>query len=67
MSVRRQCELVGLNRSTLYYQPAPETPENLQLMRSIDEQYTRCPFYGSRRITRWLVRQGHEVNRKRVQ
>ena len=67
MSVRRQCELVGLNRSTLYYEPAPETPENLKLMRLIDEQYTRCPFYGSRRITRWLVRQGHEVNRKRVQ
>ena len=66
MSVRRQCELVGLNRSTLYYEPAPETPENLKLMRLIDEQYTRCPFYGSRRITRWLVGQGHEVNRKRV-
>ena len=67
MSIRRQCELVGLNRSTLYYRPAPETPENLALMRRIDEQYTRCPFYGSRRITRWLARQGHEVNRKRVQ
>lgn len=67
MSVRRPCELVGLNRSTLYYEPAPETAENLKLMRLIDEQYTRCPFYGSRRITRWLVGQGHEVNRKRVQ
>jgi putative transposase len=51
----------------LYYEPAPESPENLKLMRLIDEQYTRCPFYGSRRITRWLVGQGHEVNRKRVQ
>jgi putative transposase len=51
----------------LYYEPAPEAPENLRLMRLIDEQYTRCPFYGSRRITRWLVRQGHGVNRKRVQ
>jgi putative transposase len=58
--------LVGLNRSTLYYEPAPETPENLELMRLIDEQYTRCPFYGSRRIARWLARHGHEVNRKRV-
>jgi putative transposase len=67
LSVRRQCELVGLNRSTLYYEPTPEAPENLTLMRLIDEQYTRCPFYGSRRITRWLVRHGHEVNRKRVQ
>jgi putative transposase len=67
LSVRRQCELLGLARSTLYYEPAPETAENLKLMRLIDEQYTRCPFYGSRRIARWLVRQGHEVNRKRVQ
>jgi putative transposase len=67
LSVRRQCELLGLNRSTLYYEPAPEPPENLALMRLIDEQYTARPFYGSRRITRWLVRQGHLVNRKRVQ
>src|SRR3954467_2007082 len=66
LSVRRQCELLGLARSTRYYEPAPETAENLRLMRLIDEQYTRCPFYGSRRITRWLARQGHEVNRKRV-
>jgi len=67
LSVRRQCELLGLARSTRYYEPAPETAENLKLMRLIDEQYTKCPFYGSRRIARWLVRQGHEVNRKRVQ
>ena len=67
MSVRRQCELLGLARSTLYYEPAPETAENLGLMRLIDEQYTRCPFYGSRRIARWLATQAHEVNRKRVQ
>jgi len=67
LSVRRQCELLGLNRSTLYYEPAPETPENLRLMRQIDEQYTACPFYGSRRMTAWLVQQGEAVNRKRVQ
>ena len=67
LSVRRQCTLLGLNRASLYYEPAGETPENLRLMRLIDEQYTARPFYGSRRITRWLVRQGHEVNRKRVQ
>src|SRR3954447_1432930 len=67
LSVRRQCELLGLARSTLYYEPAPETAENLGLMRLIDEQYTRCPFYGSRRIARWLATQGHDVNRKRVQ
>ncbi len=67
LSVRRQCELLGLNRSSLYYEPAGETPENLRLMRLIDEQYTACPFYGSRRMTRWLIEQGEEVNRKRVQ
>jgi putative transposase len=66
LSVRRQCELLGLNRSSRYYEPAPETPENLRLMRRLDEQYTACPFYGSRRMTAWLVSQGYEVNRKRV-
>jgi putative transposase len=67
LSVRRQCELLGLNRSTLYYAATPETPEDLALMRRIDEQYTACPFYGSRRMAAWLVRQGEAVNRKRVQ
>jgi putative transposase len=67
LSVRRQCALLGLNRSTFYYEPAGETPEDLKLMRRIDEQYTACPFYGSRRMTEWLTRQGEEVNRKRVQ
>lgn len=67
MSVRRQCELLGLSRSSLYYEPAGETAGNLRLMRRIDEQYTARPFYGSRRMTRWLVEQGEEVNRKRVQ
>ena len=67
MSVRRQCELLGLNRSSLYYEPAAETAENLRLMRLIDEEYTAHPFYGSRRMTAWLIEQGEEVNRKRVQ
>ncbi len=67
MSVRRQCELLGLSRSSLYYEPGGEVAEDLRLMRRIDEQYTACPFYGSRRITAWLVEQGEEVNRKRVQ
>jgi putative transposase len=67
LSVRRQCELLGLNRSSLYYQPASETPENLRLMRLIDQEYTAHPFLGSRRLTRWLVQQGEAVNRKRVQ
>lgn len=58
----RQCELVGLPRSTWYYEPAGEAPENLVLMRSIDELYLKWPFYGSRKIARELG-----VNRKRVQ
>ena len=67
LSVRRQCELLGLSRSNVYYDPVAESAANLALMRLIDEQYTRCPFYGSRRIAAWLGRQGHAVNRKRVQ
>jgi putative transposase len=65
--LRRQCELLGLNRSSLYYEAATETKENLELMRLLDEQYTRWPFYGSRRLTAWLNRAGYVVNRKRVQ
>ncbi len=65
--IRRQCELIGLNRSTLYYMQATESPLNLHLMRLIDEQHTRTPFYGYPRMTAWLQRQGYEVNHKRVQ
>jgi putative transposase len=67
LSVRRQCDLLGLSRASLYYEAAAETGENLRLMRLIDGQYTACPFYGSRRIRAWLVSQGEAVNRKRVQ
>ena len=67
MSIRRQCELLGLSRASWYCQPAGQTPENLALMRRIDEQYLRRPFYGSRRMAVWLSQQGLVVNRKRVQ
>ncbi len=67
LSVRRQCELLGLCRSSLYYEPAGETAENLRLMRLIDGEYTAHPFFGSRQLTSWLIRQGEAVNRKRVQ
>ena len=67
ISIRRQCELVGLNRSTLYHLPAGETELNLQLMRLIDEQYTKTPFYGWPRMTAHLRRRGYEVNHKRIQ
>lgn len=51
LSCARQCELVGLACSSWYYQPRGESAENLALMRLLDEQYTRTPFYGSRRMT----------------
>lgn len=67
LSVRRQCELLGLNRSTFYYEPAVESEENLRLMGLIDREYTLHPFHGSRRMTAWLNDDmGEEVNRKRV-
>jgi putative transposase len=65
--VRRQCELLGLPRASLYYQPAQETADNLRLMGRIDREYTEHPTKGSRGMTAWLKRQGEEVNRKRVQ
>lgn len=67
LSLRRQCELIGLNRSSWYYAPASESAENLRLMRLIDEQYTRTPFYGWPRMTAYLRQHGDLVNHKRVQ
>jgi len=67
LSIRRQCELLGLNRSSYYLQPAAESEENLRLMRLIDGQFLKTPFYGSRRMTASLERSGETVNRKRVQ
>jgi len=66
ISVRRQCELLGMNRSGFYYKPVEESEENGLLMRLLDEQYTRTPFYGSRKMTQWLAAEGYAVNRKRV-
>jgi putative transposase len=67
LSIVQQCELAGLARSSLYYEPVGDSAEDLELMRRIDEQYTRTPFYGSRRMTFELNQQGWKVNRKRVQ
>jgi putative transposase len=66
ISIVRQCELLGLPRATYYYHAQGESPENLQLMRLLDEQYTQTPYYGVRRMTAWLRSQGYQVNRKRV-
>ena len=67
MSIAAQCELLGLPRSSYYYEPVPESPENLGLMRLIDEQYLATPYYGSRRMAKQLTRDGHCINRKRAQ
>lgn len=67
ISVRRQCELLGLPRSTAYYAPIPESDENLELMKAIDAIYLDNPSYGSRSLTAVLVNEGWEANRKRVQ
>ena len=67
LSLRRQCELLGLSRAALYYRPVEVDAYELELMALIDRQYLRTPFYGSRRMTAWLQTQGHMVNRKRVQ
>jgi putative transposase len=62
LSLARQCELIGLPRSTRYYEPAGESAENLALMKRIDAEYLKTPFYGSRKLAEVL-----QVNRKRVQ
>jgi putative transposase len=67
LTVLRQCELLELPRSSYYRQPTPESDENLELMRVIDETYLAYPFFGSRQMRDWLRLQGHRVNRKRVQ
>jgi putative transposase len=66
LSVAAQCRLLKVARSTLYYQPAPVDPDDLALMRRMDELYTASPFYGSRRMVAVLRRDGWTVNRKRV-
>ena len=66
LSVSRQCSLLGLPRSTCYYQPAESDGYNERLMRLIDEQYTATPFYGVPKMTAELRSRGHAVNPKRV-
>jgi len=70
LSIHRQCDLLGLCRSSFYrtpQEPGRESPENLELMRLIDKEYTDHPFYGTRQMRNVLRRQGYKVNRKRVQ
>jgi putative transposase len=66
ISVRRPCQLLGVNRAGWSCQPVDESVEHLHLMPWRDEPYTRCPFYGVLRMTAWLRPQGHAVNAQRV-
>ena len=77
ISISRQCDLLSLCRSSLYYSASPRTQTgnqndvfesalNLELMKLIDVKYLQCPFYGSRKMTAWLKESGYCVNRKRI-
>jgi putative transposase len=66
LSIKRQCTLLNISRSGLYYQPKGISEEDLALMKLIDRQYLTTPFYGARKIAAWLKSQGYLVNRKRV-
>ena len=66
ITVYRQCELVGLPRSSFYYQPVPADPDDLRIMRLLDEQYTRTPFYGVAKMRKFLEDMGECVNPKRI-
>ena len=67
LPIVRQCALLRVSRSSLYYRPKAVSEEDLSLMGEIDRQYLETPFYGSRRMKAWLERRGIQVSRKRVQ
>ena len=67
LSIARQCQLMGVSRSSLYYRPKETSRQDLSLMRELDRQYLETPFYGSRRMKASLERQGLPASRKRVQ
>ena len=69
ISIMRQCDLIGLSRPSFYRKPGlqVESDENLYVMKLIDEEYTKYPFFGSRKLRDSLRRQGHVLNRKRIQ
>jgi len=66
LSIREQTQILGLNRSSLYYKPIGISPYNILLMNLLDEQYTKTPFYGVNKMTIFLNEIGHHVNVKRV-
>ena len=66
LSIRRQCKLLSLSRSGLYYHPVGESAENLRFMEIIDKQFLETPWYGSRQMARYMKRQGHKCGRHHV-
>ncbi len=66
ISIGRQCDLLGISRAAYYYRPRPVSYENLLIMRLLDEEYTRHPFYGARRLSDWVSGQGHPAGREKV-
>ena len=66
LSLVRQCAMLGISRSAVYYKPIGESAENLLLMRLIDEAFLDTPFYGARQMCKHLRRLGHAVGRKRI-
>jgi putative transposase len=66
LSITKQCKVLEIHRSGLYYKPIGESEENLRIMRILDEQYFKTPFYGIRKLTKWLAEKGIKVNHKRT-
>lgn len=66
LSISKQCELLSMCRGSFYYKPVGESQENLQIMRELDEQYLRTPFYGLPRLQNLLLEKGYRVNDKRL-
>jgi len=66
LSIIDQCELLDISRSGYYYEPTPESPENLEILNFLDHQYLETPFYGSRKLAIILKQEGYKINRKRL-
>lgn len=66
LSLEKQCKLLFLNRSCFYYSPKGESAQNMEIMDLLNQQYLKTPFYGYRKMTVWLEKQGFAVNDKRV-
>lgn len=66
LSIARQAKLLGISRSSVYYRPRPESQEELDLLKLLDELFTENPMYGSRRLQQMLEREGVQVGRRRI-